>query len=146
MHREGLTDAEISTLAAQIDAELRELGDDDTIGVHKAERRKTGVTLPEKQMRAIEAATGEPADRFLDRFKRAARKDLCQQGGLLYTQWQKFQDFQKKDIVKVFYGVLTGMGIEGTALPGLVVATGVIVMNIIFNIGISAICDDGKNE
>ena len=146
MHQNSLTAAEIDALAAQIDAELRELRAEETVGIHKGEGGEKGVTLPEKQARAISAATGEPADRFWERFKRAARKDLCQEGGKLYAQWQRWRDLRTKDVVKVFSGVLVGMGISAAALPGVLVAVGAMTLYIVLHIGISAICEEGENK
>ena len=146
MQQNGLTVAEIDALAAQIEAELRELNADDTVSIRKGENGEKVVTLPEKQAQAISAATGEPADRFWARFKRAARKDLCQEGGKLYAQWQKWRDLQTKDVVKVFSGVLAGMGISGEALLGAIVAVGAVTLHIVSHIGISAICEEGENK
>lgn len=76
--------------------------------------------------------------RFWTRFKRAAHKDLCHPDGLLSQQWPKWRDLQNKDMVKVFHGVLAGMGLDGKVLPGLIVATAVIVLPL----GVNAICDE----
>ena len=80
-----------------------------------------------KQRRASEAATGEEATSFLARFKAAARKDLCEKGGVLHTQWAKWKDLANKDIVKTFGGILVGMGLSGSALQIAVVAIAVYI-------------------
>ena len=139
MNAPELTDAQIDVLAEQIDAQFRELNRASD-GVVRGDVQRN---LPDKQRKAIEAATGEDAATFWRRFKAAARKDLCEEGGRLYAQWQRWRDLSTKDVVKVFSGVLAGMGFSGNFLSGTVVATGAIVLHIVLNIGIQAICDEG---
>ena len=127
------TPEDIEKLSAAIDAELRELG---APGTALSRGRTAKEALGEKQRRAIEKATGEEATSFLTRFKAAARKDLCEKGGILHTQWAKWKDLANKDIVKTFGGVLVGMGLSGSVLQIAVVAIAVYVLYL----GVEAFC------
>jgi hypothetical protein len=127
------TPEDIVKLSEEIDGQLRELG---APGTGLARGRTPKQALAEKQKRAIEQATGEEATSFLARFKNAARKDLCEKGGILHTQWTKWKDLANKDIVKTFGGVLVGMGLSGSALHIAVVAIAVYVLYL----GVEAFC------
>jgi hypothetical protein len=138
--------AELERLTDQVDQELKELTIDSTAGVRKNDPGKTVLAVPTKQRAAIEKATGESADSFWQKYKRAARKDLCHKDGLLYQQWHKWRDLPTKDAVKVSLGVVAGLGISGTALPVVAVAATVILLNVVVNVGVNAICDDQADE
>lgn len=125
-----LADADIDGLCAQIDQQLQALYTLTPEAMQRGEGRPSPTSLPEPQKRAIEAATGAPALQFWARFKHVARQDLCHPEGLLYQQWHKWGDLRNKDVVKTFAGLLTGMGIGGQVLPGLIVATAVIVLHL----------------
>jgi hypothetical protein len=146
MGKKLLKDTELDRLADQVDQELKELTADPALAFQKSSSGKTIPVLPEKQRKAIEIATGESADSFWQKYKRAARKDLCHKGGLLYKQWHKWRDLPSKDAVKVSLGLVAGLGISGTALPVVAVAGSVILLNIVLNIGVNAICEDEKEE
>jgi len=142
MKKELLTNAELDRLADQVDQELKELTANPALASQKSSSGKTILVVPEKQRLAIEKATGEPADNFWQRYKHAARKDLCQEDGLLYKQWHEWRDLPSKDAVKVSLGLVAGLGISGTALPVVTVAASVILLNIVLNIGIKVICEN----
>jgi hypothetical protein len=144
--KELLTNVELDCLADQVDQELKELSTDPTRGFQKSSSGKKILAVPEKQRVAIEKATGESADSFWQKYKQAARKDLCHKDGLLYEQWHKWRDLPSKDAVKVSLGLVAGLGISGTALPVVTVAASVILLNIVLNIGVNAICEDEKKE
>ena len=132
---EVFTDAEIAALSTRLDEQLRELG---TPGTGLSRAKTPSGALPEKQRRAIEEATGEEAMSFLRRFKQAARKDLCQEGGVLYAQWTKWRDVTNRDLLKTFGGILVGMGLTGSPLQVAVVAVAVYVLYI----GVKAFCEE----
>jgi len=142
MKKTTLTNAEIERLANQVNQELQELTADPAHGFQKGRSGKTVLVVPQKQRIAIEKATGESADSFWEKYKQAARKDLCEADGLLYRHWHKLRDLPSKDVVKVSMGIVAGLGISGVALPVVGVAAAVILLNIVLNIGINAICDD----
>ena len=129
------TPDDVERLSADIDAQLRELGTPGT-GLAKSGGAPERA-LGERQRRAIEQATGQEAIGFLRRFKAAARKDLCEEGGVLYAQWKKWKDVTNKDLLQTFGGVLVGMGLSGSALQIAAVAVAVYVLYI----GVQAFCD-----
>ena len=128
------TPEEIERLSGDIDAQLRELGTPGT-GLAKSGGRP-GRALGERQRQAIERATGEDAVGFLRRFRAAARKDLCEPGGVLYAQWQKWKDVTNRDVLRTFGAVLLAMGLSGGALQVAAVAIAVYVLYI----GVQAFC------
>ena len=130
---EAFTADDIARLSTDIDAQLRELG---TPGTGLARGRTPGEALGEKQRRAIETATGEDALTFLARFRQAARQDLCEDGGVLHTQWQKWKDVTNTDMLKSFGAVLVGMGLSGGPLQIAAVAIAVYVLYL----GVQAFC------
>jgi hypothetical protein len=81
-----------------------------------------------RQRRAIEEATGEEAIGFLRSFQAAARKDLCEPGGILYTQWHKWKDVTNREVLKTFGPVLVGMGLTGSPRQIAAVAIAVYVL------------------
>ena len=145
MKNELLTGAELDRLADQVDQELIELRDP-AQSLLKGRSGQAVSVVPEKQRKVIEQATGETAESFWEKYKRAARKDLCHENGLLYQQWHKWRDLQSKDAVKVTYGLLAGLEISGAALPVVAVAASVILLNLVANIGVSAICENAEEE
>lgn len=142
MERTLWTNAELDRLADQVDQELKELTAIPALAFQKSSSGKIILVVPEKQRVTIEKAIGESADSFWQKYKQAARKDLCREDGLLYKQWHRWRDLPSKDAVKVSLGLVAGLGISGTALPVVGVAACVILLNIVFNIGINAICED----
>jgi hypothetical protein len=146
MGKERLTNAELDRLADQVDQELKELTADPALAFQKSSSGKTTLVVPEKQRLTIEKATGESADTFWQKYRQAARKDLCDKDGLLYKQWHKWRDLPSKDAVKVSLGLVAGLGISGTALPVAAVAVSVILLNIVLNIGVNAICEDERED
>ena len=58
------------------------------------------------QKDAIVVATEEEADGFLRKFARVARRDVCEEGGLLNQQWEKYQDLGREDTLVVVAGAL----------------------------------------
>lgn len=84
------TPEQLTALSAEIDNQLRELRTEFSSEVLKGAKRHR--MLPDKQYLAIERAAGEEPGTFLQRFIRVARKDLCEEGGVLYGQWKKWGD------------------------------------------------------
>jgi hypothetical protein len=131
---EAFTDAEINALSGQIDAELLLLGAPGT-GLAKSGGKPDAALAPHHR-EMIEKATGQDAMGFLRRFKAAARKDVCEAGGVLNTQWNKWKDVTNRDVLKTFGGVLVGLGLSGSALQVAVVAIAAYVLFI----GLQAFC------
>jgi hypothetical protein len=95
------------------------------------------------QVGAIEMAVGEPTDGFLRRFARVARRDVCEEGGLLHKQWVKYQDLSRADTLAVVAGAL---GLMGIASP-VVVAISVPITVIVLHLGLRTFCEEyGEKE
>lgn len=130
------TTEEITTLSAQIDNQLRELRTESESGTLKGEENPDA--LPAKQSQVIAQITKEDPKSFLRRFGCAAKSDLCEEGGVLNTQWKKWADLNNKDVVDKFGLLLVAMGFSGGMLQILVVAVAVVVIHI----GVKAFCED----
>lgn len=120
-----LTETQIELLTNEINDQLKEL-ETSSLTEQKTGRRQPIRT--ERQYKAIEQATRQDASTFLTRFRDAARKDLCEQGGVLHAQWARYHDLVSKDMLKTFHGILIGMGLTGNALSIVIVAIGVHVL------------------
>ncbi|MGE0085538.1 MAG: hypothetical protein AB7S75_14090 [Desulfococcaceae bacterium] len=132
------TEEQISQLSEEMERQLDELG---TLSfTHSKKGGDTLPELPKKQIDAIEAATGEKPLTFIKKFKKAARKDLCEEGGVQYAQWKKWQDLTNDAVLKQFGAVLVGMGLAGNPLQVTAVALGVMVIHI----GLKAFCMEDK--
>ena len=90
------------------------------------------------QKDAIVVATEEEADGFLRKFARVARRDVCEEGGLLNQQWEKYQDLGREDTLVVVAGAL---GLMGLANP-VVVAIAVPITVIILHLGLRTFCEE----
>ena len=132
---EPFTPDDLDQLSAEIDRELLALG---TPGTGLARGDTPEQALPEPQRRALEQATGEEAMSFLKRFKRVAHRDLCEEGGVLYTQWQKWKDVSNKDLLRTIGPILAAMGLTGGLLQTAAVAVAVYILYL----GIQAFCTE----
>ena len=72
-------------------------------------------------------ATGEEAEGFLRKFGRAARRDLCEEGGVLYEQWKKYADLENEKTIAFVGGV---MGLAGQPLTSAAIAVTVIMLHL----------------
>ena len=128
---------QISILSAEIDSQLRELNAESDSSM-KSDDSEQPSSLPVKQSQAIEEITKEKPNSFLKKFGRAAKSDLCEEEGLLNTQWKKWADLNNKDVIDKFGVLLVAMGFSGASLEILVVAVAVVVIHI----GVKAFCED----
>ncbi len=62
------------------------------------------------QKDAIVVATGEEAEGFLRKFGRASRRDLCEEGGVLYEQWKKYADLENEKTIGFVSGIVGRWG------------------------------------
>jgi hypothetical protein len=129
------TPEQIATLTDEINQQWHDL----EISEGDAMKRGSAAPRAERQRQAIEQATGQDATTFLAQFRQAARKDLCEQGDLLYGQWKRLRDLVSKDALNTFGGILIGMGLSGTALQIVAVALVVYVLHL----GAEAFCAGG---
>ena len=90
------------------------------------------------QKDAIVVATEEEADGFLRKFARVAGRDVCEEGGLLNQQWEKYQDLGREDTLVVVAGAL---GLMGLANP-VVVAIAVPITVIVLHLGLRTFCEE----
>jgi hypothetical protein len=90
------------------------------------------------QTAAIAQVTQEPADSFLRKFARVAKRDVCEEGGLLNKQWEQYQDLSRADTLAVVGGAL---GLLGLANP-VVTAIAVPVTVIILHLGLRTFCEE----
>ena len=134
-------ETELDRLSAEVDAQLQELQAAPAGAMFKSISGEEKA-LPAKQFAAIEQATGEPPEGFLRKFSRSARKDLCEEGGLLYGQWQQWADLRNEDTLKTFKAVLVSMGVTGEVLPLVLVAATVITLHL----GAKTICEEYGQE
>lgn len=127
------TPDEVESLTSELNRQLMDLAAE---GPASQRARGAGKPHAERQRKALEAATGQDAATFLARFRQAARKDLCEDGGLLHEQWKKYRDLASKDMLNRFGGILVGFGLAGSALQIAVVAVAVYVLYL----GVQAFC------
>ena len=134
------TEQELQSLSAEIDKQLSELANDPAnAGITKGAMHAKKA-IPSKQKQQLKQATQEDADTFMKKFARAAKQDLCQDGGVLHAQWKKYGDLDNESMLKNFGGVLAGLGLTAAPLQTAVIAVSVIVIHI----GIKAFCEDCK--
>ena len=129
------TNEEIETMSAEIDKQLGEIPTDFESGNVKGVSKRT-KKLPEKQAKAIHDASNQEPLTFLQKFKKAARQNLCEKGGVLHDFWEKWGNLKNKDMLIQFGTILVAMGFSGDKLQVLAVAMGVIVIHI----GVDAFC------
>ncbi|MGD1904215.1 MAG: hypothetical protein ACFB9N_18470 [Geitlerinemataceae cyanobacterium] len=126
----------IAALAGQIDTELAGLQQSKSLSVQKSLEEPDAPLA--KQVSEIEKIAKEPAPSFLRKFRKAAKADLCEKGGILNAQWEQWKDLASGDVVKSFGPILVGLGFTGALLEVMVVALGTIVIHI----GLKAFCEE----
>jgi hypothetical protein len=134
------TPDQLASLSLQLDQQLRELHDAPPCAeVKSGEPDKQDIPdrLP-VQWRAVSAVIKEEPRSFWRRFKQAAHCDLCEEGGVLHTQWKKYGDLSNEAVLKSFGTILAAMGFSGNVLQMLAVALGVIVIHL----GCKTICEE----
>jgi hypothetical protein len=133
--------AQIEELSAEIDRQLQELRRSGTT-THKSGDELEPDGALSKQKEVIERLTQEPIPKFLARFGRAAKNDICDKDGMLHKQWEKWGDLNNKDALERLGAVLGAMGFSGNVLPSLTVAAIVVIVHI----GLKAFCEDYGNN
>jgi hypothetical protein len=129
----------LAELTARVDRQLREVQiqpiGPSRSGMDEVQALRSQLAM---QTATIAQVTQEPADSFLRKFARVAKRDVCDEGGLLNKQWQEYQDLSRSDTVKVLGGVLTGMGIASLTVVAIVVPIGVILLHL----GLRTFCEE----
>ncbi|MCI5211653.1 MAG: hypothetical protein D3910_23380 [Candidatus Electrothrix sp. ATG2] len=81
---------QLESLSLNIDEQLKELQSSASpYGESRSKAAKEPEDLPErtpKQWKAIAEVTKEDPETFWQRFRQTARRDLCEDGGVLYAQ------------------------------------------------------------
>ncbi|NEP18673.1 MAG: hypothetical protein F6J97_17510 [Leptolyngbya sp. SIO4C1] len=126
----------VEALAGAIDRQIAQLSATRSLSVQRSLESPDAPLA--KQAAEIERITQEKPAHFLKKFRKAAKQDTCEEGGILNTQWQKWKDLASGDVVKSFGPVLVAMGFSGVLLETLVVAVGVTVIHI----GLTAFCEE----
>ena len=90
------------------------------------------------QKDAIVVATGEEAEGFLRKFGRASRRDLCEEGGVLYEQWKKYADLENEKTLRSVGIVLGAMGLAGQPLTSVAIAMTVVMLHL----GVKTMCEE----
>lgn len=153
------TEQELQNLSAEIDLQLQVLHG---LAQDLTEIRHIGYTqkaIPEAQRQQLQTVISETTkittrikissvpetiteqdtpESFMKKFARAAKKDLCLEGGVLHEQWKKYGDLDNESMIKNFGGVLAGLGLTSAPLQTAVVAVSVIIVHL----GIKAFCED----
>ena len=126
----------VQSLAAQIDAQISSLSATrgasaqyglKTFGSPNSETSAIEFSAPDplaEQAAEIERITQEEPMRFLKKFRKAAKQDICEEGGVLNAQWKRWKDLASEDVVKSFGPYLVAMGFVGGPLESLVVGDG----------------------
>ena len=133
------TQDQLASLSAQIDAQLQQLRAESSPAFSRSGKESKEITKrASAQWQAVAEITKEDPQTFWRRFRRAAHSDLCDEGGVLNKQWQKWRDLTSKAVLESFSGILIAMGYSGNALSVLAVALGVIVIHL----GCKTICEE----
>ncbi|MFZ2724744.1 MAG: hypothetical protein WAX77_00660 [Methylococcaceae bacterium] len=133
------TNSELQILSSEIDQQLSESVQNQVDNyTRKHTIKDTKKIIPAKQKQQLEEIMKEEADSFMKKFARAAKKDLCSEGGVLHEQWKKYGDLDNKETLKTVGTILLGMGVSSAFLQAAVVA----VSTIILHVGIKAFCED----
>jgi hypothetical protein len=129
----------LAELTAAVDRQLREIQTQpigpDRSGMDEVQALRSQLAM---QTAAIAQVTQEPADSFLRKFARVAKRDVCDEGGLLNKQWEQYQDLSRADTLAVVGGAL---GLLGLANP-VVTAIAVPVTVIILHLGLRTFCEE----
>ncbi len=128
---------QLEQLSARIDHQLKALqvSGEGAVRGARPSGKTPGQAAP-RQWQAIAEAAGEDPETFWQRFKRVARADLCDEGGVLHGQWKKWGDLNNDDVLKSFGPMLVALGFSGGALQILAVSLAVIVIHL----GVTSVC------
>ncbi|HEU4451504.1 MAG TPA: hypothetical protein VFR81_00550 [Longimicrobium sp.] len=133
-HAEVLTDREVEVLTAEIERQLREIGPRRRV-VYRGGGGEP-ARVPERQERAVEEVTGQPFRDFFRRFRAAARRDLCREGGILHERWKQVRELSSEERTKSLALVLSALGVidwKALVVPVVVIVT---------HLGVETICEE----
>jgi hypothetical protein len=130
-------DEQVRALATQVNERVQQLGADQP-GSQPISRSEQQSALIQAELGPIEEAVGEDAASFWRKFRSALRRDLCEEGGMLYSQYRAFHDVASSDLVKYSAGVLALWGVSSGLLPTAIV----IVSALTLHLGVRSVCDE----
>jgi hypothetical protein len=135
----GLSEADMQRMSLEMETQLLAVREFEAVAVKKGlgedELARKRMALY-RQWELLEVETKEPTDSFLRKFGRVTRRDICEEGGLLNQQWQKYQDLSSSSTVQVVAGALAGLGVVN--LPMAVVPVAVILTHL----GLRTFCEE----
>jgi hypothetical protein len=126
-------------LEQEVNRQLAELGSQPMVtgkgGMDEVRELRLQLAMQEL---AIKEATQESADSFLRKFARVAKRDVCEEGGLLNKQWEEFQDLSRPETLTVVGGALGLMGIANPVVTAIAVPVSVILVHL----GLRTFCEE----
>jgi hypothetical protein len=126
-------------LEQEVNRQLAELGSQPMVtgkgGMDEVRELRSQLAMQEL---AIKEATQESADSFLRKFARVAKRDVCEEGGLLNKQWEEFQDLSRPETLTVVGGALGLMGIANPVVTAIAVPVSVILVHL----GLRTFCEE----
>ena len=136
---------ELDRLSREMDARLAELaaGGGETAEAKWLFWRRGDAAVPKQEAETVAktaAEAGQTPESFWTRFKKATRADVCEEGGLLHTQWKKWGDLSNETMLKQFGAVLVAMGFSGNQVQVLALACAVVVVHL----GVKAFCMEAE--
>lgn len=133
-HEEVLTDREAEVLTAEIERQLREIGPRRTT-TYRGEGDEPSP-VPERQKSEVERVTGQRFGDFIRRFRAAARRDLCQEGGMLHERWRRVRELSSEERTRSLALVLSALGLvdwKALIVPVVVIVT---------HLGVETLCEE----
>jgi NAD-dependent SIR2 family protein deacetylase len=76
--------------------------------------------------------------RFLRKFARVAKRDVCDEGDLLNKQWEAYQDLSRPETLTCVGGALAVMGVANPVVDTIVVPITVIMVHL----GLRTFCEE----
>ena len=136
---ELLSEDELAALTERVKQRLAELEDAQPGTVLVSRGNDEEAQLIASEIKPLEAALDESAESFWRKFKRTARRDICEEDGKLYGMWRKVNE---QDVVSYSVGVATALGLKGEGLFGVVVAVAVVMLHL----KIRTLCEEYADE
>jgi hypothetical protein len=129
----------LADLTAAVDRQLQEIQTQpigpSRSGMDEVQALRSQLAM---QTAAIAQVTQEPADSFLRKFARVAKRDVCEEGGLLNKQWEAYQDLSRPETLTCVGGALAVMGVANPVVATIVVPITVIMVHL----GLRTFCEE----
>jgi hypothetical protein len=135
MSEHPLTESELDALTAQVKQRLAELEAEQPGTMMVSRGKDAEAQLITIEIRPLEDELDEDAEGFWQKFKRTAKRDICEEDGKLYGMWRRVN---AQDVVAYSAGVVSAMGLGGRILPSAAVAVSVVMLHL----GIRTLCEE----